>query len=380
MRLTDISIRQLPLPPKGQKIYFDDALPSFGCRVSQGGTRSFVVQHGYDRRLITIGRYPAVSLAKAREEAKRLLAEQALGKFRPQSIAWGTGVQQFLEHCRSKNRPRTVSDYTRLLNRHFPFGRKRISEISPQDIHRRIDRLADRPSEQHHAFVAVKIFFNWAHTRHYVDENPCTRLVRRAPAAPRERVLSSTELAAAYRTALDGNDTFSSIVALLILTGQRRGEIAALRWQWIDEPGRTINIPSSATKNKRAHSYPYGDAAAAVLERLPRTGEYLFPASRSTSRDGKPTTVFNGWGKCKTDFDRTCRVDDWRLHDLRRTFATNLAALGTPPHITERLLNHVSGTISGVAAVYNRFQYLDEMRSAVVAYEEHLAKLLEQTE
>lgn len=380
MRLTDISVRQLPLPAKGQKIYFDDALPNFGCRVSQGGTRSFVVQHGYDRRLTTIGRYPALTLAKARDEAKRILAEQALGRFRPISVAWDEGKQQFLADCHRKNRPRTVNDYARLLNRHFPFGRKRLTDISPQDIYRRVDRLADRPGEQHHALVAVKVFLNWAHARHYIEDNPCSRMILRQRVNARDRVLSQAELAAVYRTAFEHTDVFSSIVALLVLTGQRRGEIANLRWQWIDERQRTISFPASATKNKRAHTLPYGDAVAAIFERVPQLSEYVFPASRTTSRTGKPTTVFNGWGKCKADFDHACGVSDWTLHDLRRTFATNLAALGTPPHVTERALNHISGSISGVAAIYNRFQYFDEMRSAILAYEAHIEGLLSRSD
>jgi integrase len=114
---------------------------------------------------------------------------------------------------------------------------------------------------------------------------------------------------------------------------------------------------------------------AAILKRVPRTSEYVFPASRTNVR-GKPTTSFNGWPKCKQAFDARCAVTGWTLHDLRRTFATNLAALGIPPHITERLLNHVSGTISGVAAIYNKFQYVDEMRAAITAWETRLDSLL----
>jgi integrase len=96
--------------------------------------------------------------------------------------------------------------------------------------------------------------------------------------------------------------------------------------------------------------FPYGTITAAILERIPRESDYVFPASRTNVR-GTPTTSFNGWPKCKEAFDAKCPIAHWTLHDLRRTFATNLAALGVPPHVTERLLNHVTGTISGVAAI-----------------------------
>jgi integrase len=374
MRLTDISIRTLPVPAKGQKTYFDESLTSFGCRVSQGGTRSFVVQHGADRQLITIGRYPIISLSEARAQAKHILAERTLGKHRPRSIPFDDAVSLFLAACEQRNKPRTVKDYTRILKQHFPFARMQLSAIMPQDINRRLDRLHGTPAEQAYALIVIKIFFNWAVTRHYLDANPCARFKRPSRADARERVLTDAELVAVYQTALAGGDTFSRIVALLVLTGQRRGEIGALRWDWIDEKEHTITLPSAITKNKRTHMFPYGPVTAAILERIPRESEYVFPASRTNVR-GTPTTSFNGWPKCKETFDAKCPIAHWTLHDLRRTFATNLAALGVPPHVTERLLNHVTGTISGVAAIYNKFQYMDEMRDAVASWEQRLAAL-----
>ena len=108
----------------------------------------------------------------------------------------------------------------------------------------------------------------------------------------------------------------------------------------------------------------------------PRESRYLFPASRGTWRAGKATSFFNAWGKNKVALDVASGITDWTLHDLRRTFATNLAALGTPIHVTEKLLNHVSGTLSGVAAVYNRHAYIDEMRTAIEAWEKRLSFIL----
>jgi len=191
----------------------------------------------------------------------------------------------------------------------------------------------------------------------------------------RKRVLTDREVAAVYRTARQGEDSFSRIVSLLVLTGQRRGEIGALRREWINAKDRTITLPAFASKNGVEHTFPYGRAVAAVLERIPDRGDCLFPPSRSHVR-GKPTIAFNGWPKHKKAFDAACGVTDWTLHDLRRTFATNLAALGIAPHVVERLLNHAAGTISGVAAIYNRFQYMDEMRDAIARWEERLAALV----
>ncbi len=375
--LTEITLRALKAPDRGQVTYWDTSgVPGFGVRVSAGGAKTFTLVYGPHRERKTIGRYPAIKLAEARQEARRILADRMLGKFHAQAISWDEAKTLFIAHCARKNRPSTVNDYKRLLTRHFPFARRRLSEITPDEIHRRIDRLVDTPSEQRHAFVALRIFLNWAYRKHYIESNPTDRMALGTPHIARERVLTNTELAAVYRTALTDVDTFASIVALLVLTGQRRGEIAGLHWSWIDRSSRLIHLPATITKNKRAHAFPLGDAAAAIVDRVPECSDYLFPASRATSRAGKPTTVFNGWGKCKTDFDEASGITDWTLHDLRRTFATNLAALGVAPHVTERLLNHVSGTISGVAAIYNRHAYMEEMREAVRRWEEHLDGLL----
>jgi integrase len=371
VRLTDISLRQLPVPEKGQRIYFDDTLPSFGCRVSRGGTRSFVIQHGADRQLITIGRYPIISLSEARTEAKRILAECTLGKHRSKSIPFAEALALFIAACEQQNKPRTVKDYTRLLNRHFAFGRTQVSEITPQDINRRLDRLLDTPAEHAHALVVIKIFFNWAFRRHYIDVNPCARLIRPDRAAPRERVLTDTEIVAVFRSAIKGDDNFSFIVALLVLTGQRRSEVAALKREWIDTAERTITLPAAIVKNKRTHTFPFGELVADILGRIPRQGEYLFPAARDRVK-GKPATVFNGWGKPKEKFDELCKVSDWQLHDLRRTFASKLAALGVALPTIEKLLNHVSGSFGGVVAVYQRHNWLPEMREAVKIWEQWL--------
>src|SRR5207253_3607238 len=102
----DITVRSLKVPERGQKTYFDDTFPNFGCRISQGGTRSFVVQHGANRQLITLGRYPVLSLSKAREIAHERLAEITLGRHRPKSIPWEDAIALFLEECAQENRPR----------------------------------------------------------------------------------------------------------------------------------------------------------------------------------------------------------------------------------------------------------------------------------
>ena len=111
--------------------------------------------------------------------------------------------------------------------------------------------------------------------------------------------------------------------------------------------------------------------APEVLKGLPEMCDLLFPAR------GQDATPFCGWSKAKRRFDQPLETTPYTLHDLRRTFSSNLARLGTPIHVTEKLLNHASGTVSGVAAIYNRYSYLDEMREAVRQHDEFLAQIVQ---
>ncbi len=387
MKLTDTGIRALSVRPKGQKTYWDDTLKGFGCRVSQGGAKSFVVQHGPERRLITIGRYPILSLADAREEARRILAELTLGKHRPRSVRWDDAKEQYLAACKEKNRPSTVAGYTRLLNRHFPFKRLQLSDLAYEDIERRL-ALIKMPAERNHALVGVKSFLSWCQKppRRYIAHNPCEGMAPTKRKA-RRRVLTGEELAAVFRTAMNGSEAFSRIVAVLVLTGQRRREIASLRRSWCVARERLITLPDHITKNKCEHTFPYGPLVEQVLGSIPNTGSDLFfPPYRSHVR-GKPTDTYAGWGKDKKAFEIRCGVTNWTLHDLRRTFATRLAELGVLPHVIERLLNHRLGSISNqtqsivtqVAEVYNLATFLPEMRAAIDLWEQKLSRFLRET-
>lgn len=377
IQLTDITIRALKPPEAGQETYFDKTLSGFGVRVSAGGTKTFVLVHGPTRRRTTIGRYPTIGLSEARGQARHVLAEETLGKTRLATITFQDAQQRYLEECEQRTRPRTTKDYRRLLNRHFRFGRTHLADITAQDIHRRLEKLASTPAERKYAFVALRAFLRWAVRMSLLEQSPIHAARQPGSSTSRDRVLADDELGTVFRAALAYPYPFGPIVSLLILTGQRRGEIAALEWEWIEEDHRLITLPPSLTKNGRAHTFPYGERAAAIFAALPRTSPYIFPARTATARH-RPTTIYNGWSKDKAAFDKTVPgVDPYTLHDLRRTVSTHMADLGVRQEVTEKLLNHITGKVSGIAAVYNRHTYLDEMRQAMVLYEAHLAELLD---
>jgi integrase len=308
---------------------------------------------------------------------KRVLVDKTLGKIiLPKTVTFHDAITEFLDESQRRNRPLTTRDYKRLITSHFHFGNQPLCDIAPQNVLARLRKLRDTPSEQKHALVAFKVFMSWCARRLYVQINPCDRLQAPATSIPRDRVLTDSEVADVFRRARKASFPFGSIIQLLILTGQRRGEIAGLRWEWINQGEKAITLPASITKNKRAHKFPYGDMTSSVLAEIPRQNEYGFPAQRDRNKE-KPATIFAGWGKPKAAFDKACPIAPWTLHDLRRTFATNLAALGVRMEVTEKLLNHVSGSFGGIVGVYQRHQFQDEMRAAIEAWERRLTHVLE---
>jgi hypothetical protein len=268
MRLTDMTIRSLKTPDAGAAIFNDDLIPGFGVRVSEGGTKSFVLTHGPRRQRETIGRVGVVSLQDARTAAKQRLAEYTLGKDRPRVVSWNEAKEEYLEDKLSTLKPRTHADYTYILNRHFKYARTKLTELSPHDLRMSLNRLKATPAEQQHAFVIVRAFLRWAHRQHYLDRNPLERMQEPYTYIPRERILTNDELKCVWHAARD--DTFGKIVKLLILTGQRRGEITQLTGAMVRED--TITLPAWLAKNSRQHTFPLGRMADDTSAKRGRPG------------------------------------------------------------------------------------------------------------
>ena len=367
MSLTDLQIKRLSPPQTGQKTYYDKALPGFGVRVSQGGTKTFVVLYGKDRRRKSLGRYPDLSLAEARLLAKQAQVEIVLDEQNPKAklpkVSFEHARSKFLADSASRTKPATVGEYKRLLKRHFDLGAD-IGDVTRHDIATIVEGI-EKPSERQHAFVAVRTMMNWCVKRGLIERSPVPPMSFKSNS--RDRVLSDDELSIVWQRAEGFGYPYGPIVQLLILTGQRKSEIVGLRRSWI--AGDLIEYPSEFAKNRRVHRLPLGKQCQELLANLPGRDDLFFPSRFDAE---KP---FNGFSKSKAAFDEGLAIEPYTLHDLRRTFSSNMAKLGTPIHVTERILNHVSGTISGVAAVYNRHAYVDEMREAFAAYEEFLANV-----
>ena len=393
--LTDVAIRKLASPASGQLEVWDSRLPGFGIRVSSKGTRSFVLLYRYNgrSRRLTLGRYPILSLADARAKAKQALADvakqtdpgDAKKAARSGRSIEGYGLifelfaSEFIEkYAAPQNKDWRESQ--RIFARDFiPHWRDRdIREISKADVTKIIDGIVARgsPGAANHALAAIRRLFNWAVERGVIDLSPVQGLKPPAKSIPRDRVLGDNELMRVWQAAEADGYPFGPLVLLLILTGQRRGEVAGMRWCDLDFEARSWILPGELNKSGRTHELPLTDMTIDMIRSLPRLSEiFVFPAH--SAKSDKPVS---GIGKAKARIEHRSGVENWRLHDLRRTVATGMARLKVPPHVVEKVLNHKTGTFSGVAGVYNRFGYLDEMREALDAWHVYLSKLIEQSE
>lgn len=342
-------MRALPAPLSGQKLYMDASTKGFGVRVSQGGAKTFVVVVGKDRRFITLGRYGVITLAQARTEAKKKLAEHTLGKLSPRSLSYAEAVELFLEEKARLRRPSTVLDYRRRLARLVFKGS--VADITHYEAARKLDKFK-APSERSHILVAGKVFFEWCCKRRYRENNPFYGLSK-PKHVPRKRVLSDDELKRIWE-ATEELTVPNRIVRLLLVTGQRRGEVE----QWLPEmlEANLLTVPGTVTKNHIEQLLPVGPLAVELLSSFP--GRYT------------------SWGQYKSELDEKTGINEpFMLRDLRRTFRTNLSKLGVAPHVAERLMHHISAT-DPIQQTYDRHAYIEEMRSAVLLWEGHLARTI----
>ena len=355
--------------------------------------------NGISRKL-TLGTFPALDLKGARDAATKAAATLANGgdpaaekqerrtaeRAKAKSRALGNAglienvVDRFIDrHAKRKNR--SWPETERILKKEVvgAWKSKRLSDIRRADIHELLDGIVDRgsPIVANRTLAAFRRLCNWAVERGIIDNSPAEGIKAPAAERSRDRVLTDDEL----RLVWQGCDAiawpFGPLVKLLILTGQRRDEVGAMRWSEIDLDGRTWTLPATRTKNGRHHVVPLSEPAVAILKALPRiesktglvftsTGETAVSGfSRAKDRIGEFMLTAMREGAGEPD---KLELTRWTFHDLRRTAASGMARLGIAVHVVEAVLNHRSGTIKGVAAVYNRYSYDVEKRQALEAW------------
>lgn len=341
---------------------------------AQGGTKTFYLVHGDDRQFLKLGRYPRdLSLAQAREKVREIYARRTLGiRDDTSAVTVQDAIDRFVTtHCDVKNKPRTAADTRYLLTFLAPLAKRRISGVETGELLNVIDGGSASVSMRRHVFVAAKTFLRWAARQRLIKASPLQDLQPPGLATHRNRVLSDEEMARIYQAAAELGHPYGFICLIAIHTGMRRGEVAGLRWSYINS--ETITLPAVLTKNKREHTLP--NLINGNLTLIPKTriagnvSAYLFPSSVGTP--------YSTWSDGKERLDALCGVENFVFHDFRRYLSTSLAKLRVPIDVTEAILNHVSGSRTPIQRVYDHYDRLPEMKEALELYEKHLARIVQ---
>lgn len=283
-------------------------------------------------------------------------------------------TSQWLDEARSRLRPKWHNEAKRLSERDLaPLRSQRADRITRREVSRILTAI-ESPAMANKCQAVVSVVFSWAIATGRLDCGNPAKGLRKRPVPSRERTLSEAELSRVWTASMELED-YGRIVRLLLLTGQRRDEIGALRWSEISIERREVSLPGSRTKNRRSHIVPLSPLAIAQLPDRRGDSDYLFGRFQGRS--------FGGWSKCKARLDKALGHDmqHWLLHDLRRTFVTQCAELGiAEPHIIEACVNHISGHRAGVAGVYNRATYSAAKRAALERWADEVRRIVGATD
>lgn len=409
--LTDVKIRKLPTPETRREVP-DGKIAGLYLVVQPSGAKSWALRYRAAGKpaKVTLGVYPDLGLGGARRKAEEARGEIAGGKNpaalkraarEAQKAANSTAdrieavASAFIDKYVKRNVGEAwAREAARLLAKEIipTLGAKRLGDVRKSDVHDLLDEIVDRgaPIVANRTLAVFRRLCNWAVERGIIDASPCEKIKAPAAEESRDRVLSDDEIRLAWRAFDAQGWPFGSIAKLLLLTGARRDEIASVRWSEVDLDAKTLTIAKERSKNGVAHEIPLSNSAVAILARVPRFGElrdaFIFT---TTGR-----TAVSGVSKAKDDIDAAIldalkadaitrgrgvaveAPERWTFHDLRRTAASGMAGIGIAPHVVEAALNHRSGTIKGIAAVYNRYSYAAEKRQALDAWARRLEAIV----
>jgi integrase len=359
------------------------------------GTASWAYRYRFagKTKKLTLGPYPALDLKASRQmaseaaqtlargddpaAAKQVAKVTARAAAEPERALVETVAATFVQrYAKKQTREKTWAETERLLNREVvePWRGRRLSAIKRADVHELLDRIVDRgaPIVANRTLSALRRMCAWAVERGLVEASPCDKV--RAPAAEtsRDRVLTDDEIRVAWAAFEGVGWPSGSVAQMLLLTGQRLREVGEARWSEIDFAAKTWTIPKERAKNGVAHEIPLSEAALRILDALPRVEAGRQPAGFIFTANGH--SAVSNFSHAKDAFDKAIEatvgapMPHWTLHDLRRSAASGMAGLGIAPHVVEAALNHKGGSIKGVAAVYNRYSYGAEKRTALEAW------------
>jgi integrase len=399
---TDATIKNLKAADGARVDYFDIVLPGFGARVSgpvpgrkechRAWFLFYRIGPKGDRKQkrLTLGEYPKITLADAR--ARAILAQQQIEKGEdPAAVAVVLNadaapeidtVAKVADLFMSRHRhtqkgrplaPRYIEERARTFRLHVlpVWGDRGIRTITRRDVNKLLDDIVDAgtPVAANRTLAAISAMFNWAIGREYIDASPVVKIAKPGAETPCERVLDDDELKRVWSASAESGYPFGPYVQLLLATGQRRSEVADMRWDDVDLKARVWTM----MKNKagRVHLVPLSKLAVDIIAAIPRTitGTYVF-----STRSNRP---ISGFSKMKAALDQKVgdpALNPWTIHDARRSAATGMARLKVTRFAIGRVLNHADPSITGI---YDRHDYFDEKRAALDTWGAHLLELVD---
>lgn len=391
-------------PGERDQLFWDDKLAGFGLKVTPRGRKVYVYRYRIARPgeaakthpiTYTIGAHGSLTPDEARKLAGTLAGRVAEGG-NPQiekatkkqssavdkDLGFSRRADLWLAHYEHEKgrRPSSISQAKLVVRNHLKPGLKDrpLPLIGRSDIQSIIDRMpVQQKAMRRTVFAYASVFFGWAASRGDIPRNPLIEMAKPDAPRARDRTLSDDELVAVWRASTALQKPFGPFYRLLILTGQRRDEVASMRWDNLDRQSTTWTIPADRTKNGQVHLVPLSQPVIAELDAL--AGGDWPPSGYVLTTTGK--NPISGFSKAKKALDIQIakegnKLPGWRVHDLRRTLATGFQRLGVRFEVTEAVLNHVSGAKGGVAGIYQRHGWFDEKRAALDAWVAQLEQLV----
>ena len=367
-----------PNPDKRLEIP-DGMLPGFYLVVQPKGAKSWAVRYRYAGRTkkFTIGGYPAFSLKDARIKARKALQIIAEGndpaqkkRDKQQRDLIDDVIADFIKRHASKNRSAKETNRIFTVEVLPKWRGRKIHDISRRDVIELLDGIADRPAPimANRTLAAVRKMFNWALSRDIIESTPTQGVKPPGKEQSRDRYLSDDEIRWFWKATERQGSPFGPLFRILLLTGQRLDEVAAMTASEIHDGLWTI--PAKRAKNDRRHPVPLSRVTLDTLDALPRVESdagFIFTTNG--------TTHVSGYSVAKKRLDKLmldasqnespiATIPHWTLHDLRRTVSSNMARLGVNLQVAEKALNHVSGSFGGIVGVYNQHTYSSEISEA----------------
>jgi integrase len=405
MKLTEKIIAGLQCANgKKDRLVFDDAVQGLGLRISGKGAKNFLVQFttptGGKRRL-PLGGWGSITLEQARQAARSALGQVAAGRDpfadrktdKENALKQSDGDKLTLAALLSDwlaiglvdNRESYRREAIRAISLAFaPHLKRRADSLKRADAVRVLDGLvkAGKGPIASRTTAYARACYSWAVKRGRLVENPFANLPIPSANRSRDRVLNDAEIVAVYQGAASLGYPFGPLIQLLLLTAQRRDEVADMRWSEISSDQTTWTQPAERAKNHKGHVVHMSPEARAILATLPRRKD----TDLIFTTNGR--TAVSGFSKIKTRLDGVIAdgeqgeaIKDWRLHDFRRSCVTWLAGAGFNPAVADKILNHTTATsMTTVGQVYQRAEYLQERKQALEAWARHVTESITPTE